>query len=98
MLWGARIANLSPAVGQELGLGDAQGVVMLGVEPRSPAALNGMRRGDIVRQINGVAIGRTKDVLEVTTKRSRIWQFVVERDGRTVVFERNGGMFRQYVR
>jgi Do/DeqQ family serine protease len=98
VLWGGRIANLSPAVGQEIGLPDAQGVVFLSVAQGSPAALNGMRRGDIVRQINGVDIERTKDVLDVTTKRSRVWQFVVERDGRTVVFERNGGMFRQYVR
>jgi S1-C subfamily serine protease len=98
VLWGARIANLSPAVGQEIGLGEAEGVVILAVEPRSPAALNGMRRGDVVREVNGVPIERTKDLLEITSKRSRIWQFVVERGERIVVFERNGGMFRQFVR
>jgi Do/DeqQ family serine protease len=98
VLWGARVANLSPAVGQEIGLGEAEGVVILAVAPRSPAALNGMRRGDIVREVNGVAIERTSDLLEITSKRSRVWQFVVERDERIVVFERNGGMFRQFVR
>ena len=63
----------------------------------SPAFKNGMRRGDIVREVNGVPIERTKDLLEITSKRSRIWQFVVERGERIVVFERNGGMFRQFV-
>lgn len=99
VLWGAKIANLSPAVAQEIGLASGQsGVVMMAVAPQSPAALNGMRRGDVVREINGVEIANTKKLLEVSSMRTRAWQFVVERGGRTLVFERNGGFFRQLVR
>ncbi len=99
VLWGAKIANLSPAVAQEVGLQSAQsGVVMMAVAPQSPAALNGMRKGDVVREINGVEITKTAELLEITTTRTRAWQFVVERGGRTLVFERNGGFFRQLVR
>jgi hypothetical protein len=35
---------------------------------------------------------------EVTSQRIRAWQFVVERGGKTVVMERNGNFFRQFVR
>ncbi len=98
VLWGAKIANLSPAVSQEIGLGNTEGVVALAVARNSPAALMGLRRGDVVRQANGVEIADTRQLLEVSTKRSRIWQFVVERGGRVMVLERNGGMFRQFAR
>ncbi len=98
VLWGARVANLSPAVALEIGLGDTEGVVVLSAARNSPAGLMGLRRGDIIREANGEKIGSTKALLEITTKRSRIWQFVVERGGRIMVLERNGGMFRQFVR
>nr|MCU0790402.1 trypsin-like peptidase domain-containing protein [Nitratireductor sp.] len=94
----AELANLSPAVSQEIGLGNTEGVVALAVARNSPAALMGLRRGDVVRQANGVEIADTRQLLEVSTKRSRIWQFVVERGGRVMVLERNGGMFRQFAR
>jgi Do/DeqQ family serine protease len=99
VLWGAKVANLSPAVAQELGLpSEREGVVVTGLMRGSPAALNGIRPGDIVREVNGVEIGRTADLQEVTSQRLRAWQFVVERGGKTVVMERNGNFFRQFVR
>jgi S1-C subfamily serine protease len=99
ILWGAKAANLSPAVAQEIGLPSAQeGVVLVDVARGSPAALNGMRPGDVVREVNAVKITRTADLAKITSQRLRVWQFVVERGGRTVVMERNGNLFRQYVR
>ncbi len=99
VLWGAKVANLSPAVAQELGLpSEREGVVVTGLARGSPAALNGIRPGDILREVNGVEITRTSDLQEVTSQRIRAWQFVVERGGKTVVMERNGNFFRQFVR
>lgn len=99
VLWGARAANLSPAVAQEIGIkSDEEGVVVLAVAPNSPAALNGIRPGDIVREINGVEVARTSELVEITTKRLRSWEFVVQRAGRTLVFQRDGGFFRQFAR
>jgi Do/DeqQ family serine protease len=96
-LFGAKIANLSPAVTQEIGLpGDKEGVVVTRVARNSPAAFNGMRPGDIVREVNGEPVKRTGDLRDITTKRYNAWQFVVERKGRILVFERDGGFFRQY--
>jgi Do/DeqQ family serine protease len=99
VLWGAKVANLSPAVAQELGLpSEREGVVVTGLARGSPAALNGIRPGDVLREVNGVEIARTSDLQEVTSQRIRAWQFVVERGGKTVVMERNGNFFRQFVR
>lgn len=98
-LGGARIANLSPAVAIEAGLSaDKSGVVVLGVVRNSPAAANGMRPGDIIREINGDEVSTAAEVAEQVRQRRRDWQFVVERGGRTFIFERNGAFFRQFVR
>ena len=97
ILGGASIANLSPAVAVEAGVApDKNGVIVTDVVRNSPAAANGIRPGDILREVNGVEIERTRDVEKITRQRQRAWQFVVERSGRVLVFERDGGFFRQY--
>jgi Do/DeqQ family serine protease len=98
VLGGATIANLSPAVAQQIGsLANRQGVVVIDVSPRSPAAANGVQKGDIVLAVNGVETNDVADVVKITSKQSRRgWQVVLEREGRQLVFERNGNFFRQY--
>jgi len=99
VLGGATIANLSPAVSQEIGsLQNRTGVVVLDVMPRSRAAANGILKGDIIRAINGIEMNDVSDVLGTIAKQSRRgWQVVLERKGRQLVFERNGSFFRQYL-
>lgn len=98
ILAGASIANLSPAVSVELGVPvDKTGVAVTKVLRNSPAAANGLRPGDIVREVNGVSIEKTRDLAEITRRRMPAWQFIVERSGRIYIFERDGGFFRQYV-
>ncbi len=82
---GTNVLNLSPAVAQELGLPtDLTGVVIFKVVPGSRAARFGVRRGDIVREINGEAITSTK-VLEILSKQDfRIWRLKIERDGQLI--------------
>jgi S1-C subfamily serine protease len=82
---GTDVLNLSPAVAQELGMPtDLTGVVIFKVVPGSRAARFGVRRGDIVREINGEAITSTK-VLEILSKQDfRIWRLEIERDGQLI--------------
>lgn len=96
-LWGARVANLSPALALEVGM-DAgkQGVVVLRVARNSPAAFVGIRPGDIVLAVNGREVEGTRELEELTTQRARAWQFVVERGNRQWVLERRGGFVSQY--
>jgi Do/DeqQ family serine protease len=99
VLWGARAANLSPAMAQEIGIGhETSGVVLLEVVRNSPAAFNGMQRGDIIHEINNVQIEDTETLEEIVQQNYPTWEFVVERGGKTFVFARNGGFFRQFLR
>ena len=53
-LAGATVANLSPALADELGLDPMRrGVIVLAVARGSPAARIGARAGDLVREVNG---------------------------------------------
>ncbi len=98
-LGGAVIANLSPAVAQELKLPTHKsGVVVIGVKRRSFAAANGMRPGDIIVELNSNKVQSVEDVKKLLGKAGRRWVFVVDRGGREIVFDRNGNFFRQYVR
>ena len=53
-LTGSKVANLSPAVAEEVGIDDdmREGVVVLEVKDQTPAARLGVKRGDIVVGIN----------------------------------------------
>ena len=99
VLGGATVANLSPAVAQELGMSpNANGVVVLDVDRRSRAAANAVRPGDVVRAINGNEVKDVSDLEQMTGKDSRRgWQVQLQRGNRLIVFERNGNFFRQYV-
>ncbi len=77
---GATVANLSPALAEELRLDPMlSGVVVTEVVRRSPANRLGLQPGDIVLEING---GKTADVGTLRTQLSaggRNWQVSVRR-------------------
>lgn len=99
VLGGAVIANLSPAVQQEFNLNASKGVVVLEIKKPSRAASNGVKKGDVILQINNKEIKSVADVVRITAKKARGgWQVVLQRGSRNITFERNGSLFRQYVR
>jgi serine protease Do len=58
---GLSVQSLTPETAKKLGLADTGGVVVSYVSPESPAADAGLRRGDVVREINRRAITGVKD-------------------------------------
>lgn len=89
-LAGARIANLSPRNGAELRLpAGTKGVAVLSVFRGSPAARLQLRKGDIIRKVNGAEITNTDDLVSALGKRGRLWRFE---------FERGGEIFKQVIR
>ncbi len=82
-LAGARVANLSPALVEELGLpGQPRGVIVIGVARPSQAARIGLRPGDILAEINGVEIRRVRDVSKLVSRRSEGWRIAIRRGDR----------------
>jgi len=51
-VYGLRAQNLTPEIAQQLGLTDTRGVVVTEIEPGSPADVAGLRRGDVIVEVN----------------------------------------------
>lgn len=89
-LSGATIANLSPALAQEIGAFKNSGVVVLSVEPGSPAARYRFRQGDLILELNGREM-KSADQLSRRARRAKsVWRFKVDRDGRIIRFSVGG--------
>ncbi|WP_225889857.1 DegQ family serine endoprotease [Indioceanicola profundi] len=86
-LVGAEVANLNPALVEEMrfdeGVG-TEGVVVMQVAPRTPAASLGLRPGDVVLRVNATDIGRVQDLRHILDSRSRSWTISVRRNGRVM--------------
>jgi Do/DeqQ family serine protease len=82
---GAKIANLSPALAEELRLDiDTKGVVVTDVENGSTADSFGLQKGDIVLVVNNVKIETTHDLVNVISKPSRLWRLTIKRGGQQI--------------
>ena len=86
ILAGVSIANLSPALAQELGAGlPESGVVVVNVPPRAPAARTGFPRpGDIVESVNGRRVRDVADVKAALSSGSGQTIFALKRGGQRV--------------
>jgi Do/DeqQ family serine protease len=79
---GARVANLSPALADELQLdSSASGVVVLEVDNGSYASNLGFRRGDIIEQVNGSRVEKTRDLDRIARSPTRSWRILINRRG-----------------
>jgi Do/DeqQ family serine protease len=84
-LAGARVVNLSPAVAEELAYdGDPKGVIIDLVSGGTNADSAGLARGDVVLEVNGVAIDTTRKLADACSQRVRFWQITIERNGQVI--------------
>jgi Do/DeqQ family serine protease len=82
---GATIANISPAVADELHLdADTDGVVVTELPEDSTAANVGFLKGDIILAVNNKKISRTGDLDKVTRDQSRLWRITLLRGGQQI--------------
>jgi len=82
---GAIVANLSPALADQLGRPhEMTGVIVLKLDVTKSAARLGVEPGDIVTQVNGQAITRVRQLLEIITSPSPGWLVVLDRGGREI--------------
>jgi S1-C subfamily serine protease len=83
-LGGAKVANLSPAVADELSIGDTKGVVVVETEAYSIARRVGVKPGDIISEINGEKVDTTKGLEKLVGKGARLWRMTIKRGGQTI--------------
>jgi S1-C subfamily serine protease len=79
---GAKIANISPAVADELRLDTStEGVVVIDLADGGTAASVGFQKGDIILAVNNQKIAKTSDLDKASKTSSRVWRITVVRGG-----------------
>jgi Do/DeqQ family serine protease len=82
---GMQVANLSPAVAEELRLPmTAEGVVVSDVADGSMANRIGFQKGDIVLDVNGTTIDSTKTLERLANAGAPVWRLAVKRGGQVL--------------
>jgi len=82
---GATVANLSPALADQLRLDlQSRGVVIVGVADGSTAQSIGLQRGDIVLSVNNQKIEKSADLDRITRAGSRLWRVMIDRGGQQI--------------
>ncbi|MEM7197697.1 MAG: PDZ domain-containing protein, partial [Pseudomonadota bacterium] len=82
-LFGATMANISPALALESGLDSLRvGVVILELTPGLTAARLGFKIGDIIREVNGRSIDDTEELRKRLPIKLGGWDIAIEREGR----------------
>jgi Do/DeqQ family serine protease len=82
---GAKVANLSPALADELQLGTTtEGVAILDVDNGSIARSVGFQRGDVILEVNGEKVAKTRDLARIANSSARVWRISVQRRGQTI--------------
>jgi Do/DeqQ family serine protease len=81
---GATVANLSPALAEELRLETSvEGVVIIDVA-NSTTAQSVFRRGDVVVSVNNEKIATTRDLERITKEPSRFWRITLMRGSKQI--------------
>jgi serine protease Do len=83
---GLEVQNLNPNLARQYRLRDNKGVVVVRVEPGSPAAESGLRAGDMVLEVNGTVVNTVKGYRAVIAKlkKESVARFLIKRLGRTL--------------
>jgi serine protease Do len=80
-LQGMVVANLSPAVAEELGVPSSlSGVIALDI--KAGVAKRFFRKGDILLEVNGVSIASVDDLQRAVAVDESYWEFEINRGGR----------------
>ena len=83
------VANLSPAVAEELGISsNTSGVVASDI--RSGPARRFFRKGDIILEINGVTVENVEVLTNAINSSEGYWEFAVNRSGRVLRMQLRG--------
>jgi S1-C subfamily serine protease len=82
---GAKIANLSPALADELRLeSSTEGVVVTEIGGGTLAEQLGLQKGDVVVSVNNAKIAKTADLERIAKAGARVWRITIQRGGQQI--------------
>ena len=82
---GAKVANISPALADELHLDSSiEGVVVTDLANDATAASVGFQKGDIILSVNDTKIAKTADLERAAAASKRRWHITFVRNGRQI--------------
>ncbi|MCC7271320.1 MAG: DegQ family serine endoprotease [Alphaproteobacteria bacterium] len=82
---GADVANLSPALAEEIGYaGPPRGVVILEVRRGTTAARLGFAPGDVIREVNGQQIATVQQLQRILGRAQGQWRVAIRRGDQTL--------------
>src|SRR5215471_5269187 len=82
---GVEVSNLNPETAKELGLpSSTTGVVVNGVDPTSKMAESGLRRGDVIQEVNHQSVKNVSEFQSALKKGGDEPLLLVNRGGRTL--------------
>ncbi len=86
--WGLQLHDLTPEIGQQFRLQAEQGVVVVGVQPDSPAQEAGIQQGDVIVEVNRHAVNsvdQLKENIGKSTNQDRLLLLVQRQNGKFYV-------------
>jgi serine protease Do len=83
---GLRVQNITTEIAEQLGLTSTEGVVVSGVDPSGTAAQAGIRRGDVILEVNRAKVTDFKSLTSILKKDkdNKSTLFLINRGGRTI--------------
>lgn len=82
---GAKVANISPALADELRLdSNVEGVVVTDIAADATAANVGFQKGDLILAVNGKKINKTSELERIASDGGRLWRITVVRGGQQI--------------
>jgi Do/DeqQ family serine protease len=88
---GAKVANLSPALAEELRIdAKSEGVAVVDVPNNSVAARYGFKPGDVIVSVNDQPIAKTRDLEKAAGEQTRTWNVTIQRGGQRISAEFRG--------
>ena len=88
---GVTVANLSPALADEMRIDSAtSGVVITDIADGSIAQSLGFQKGDVVQAVNNTTINETRDLDRITRAQARAWRITITRGGQQLSVTFNG--------
>jgi serine protease Do len=83
---GMTVSEISPGIARELGNPSLRGVVVMSVEPESPAVEAGVERGDLIVRLGEVPVGGLDDYARIvrSVPHGEMLRILLKRDGKNL--------------